>query len=111
MVAVHFLPESQYPAGTGKFIYKPAIVDEMQLHLKQDRSRSHKSTIYPRTATPLQHNIMLLMTETKGSCTHMLLMTAWLIDESTSINSVICELKKSMPSDSRSQLQVTCKGI
>ena len=31
IVAVHFLPESQYPAGTGKFTYKPAIVDEIQL--------------------------------------------------------------------------------
>ena len=36
MVAVHFLPEPQYPGGTGKFIYKPSILDEKQLHLKQD---------------------------------------------------------------------------
>ena len=76
MVTVHFLPESQYPVGTGKFIYNtvPAIVDEIQVHLKQDQSRSHKSAIYPRTATPLQH--MLLLTETKGSCAHVLLMMA-----------------------------------
>ena len=83
MVAVHFLPESQYPAGTGKFIYKPAIVYEIQLHLKWDRSRNHKSAIYPRTAALLQH--VLLLTETKGIHVHMLLMTAWLIDKSTSI--------------------------
>ena len=38
-VAAHFLPESQYPVGMGKFIYKPAIVDEIQL---QDQLRSHK---------------------------------------------------------------------
>ena len=45
MVAVHFLPESQYPGGTGTVIYKPLILDEKQLHLKQDRLRSRKSTI------------------------------------------------------------------
>ena len=31
--------------GTGKVIYKPSILDEEQLHLEQDRSRSHKSAI------------------------------------------------------------------
>ena len=31
--------------GTGKVIYKPSILDEEQLHLKQDRSRSHKSVV------------------------------------------------------------------
>ena len=38
MVAVHFLPELQYPVpeGTGKVIYKPSVLDEKQLHLKQD---------------------------------------------------------------------------
>ena len=29
--------------GTGKVIYKPSILDEEQLHLKQNWSRSHKS--------------------------------------------------------------------
>ena len=41
--------------GTGKVIYKPSILDEKQLHLKQDQSRSHKTAIYPRTVTTLQH--------------------------------------------------------
>ena len=45
MVAVHFLPESQSQEGTGKVIYKPSVLDEKQLHLKQDRLRSHKSAI------------------------------------------------------------------
>ena len=98
MVAVYFLPESQYPTDADKFIYKPAIIDEIQLHLKQDRLRSHKSAIYPRAATPLQH-VLFRLTEAKGNCVHMLLMTAQLIDKSTSINCVVCELKKSMPSD------------
>ena len=49
--------------GTGKFIYKPSILDEKQLHLKQNQSRSHKRTIYPMTITTLQH--MLLLTENK----------------------------------------------
>ena len=31
--------------GTGKVIYKPSILDKEQLHVKQDRSRSHKSDI------------------------------------------------------------------
>ena len=31
--------------GTGKVIYKPSIFDEEQLHLKQNRSRSHKSVV------------------------------------------------------------------
>ena len=52
--------------GIGKFIYRPALLDKNQLHLKQNRSRSHKSSIYPRNVTKLQH--MLLLTETKGSC-------------------------------------------
>ena len=42
MVAVHFLPELQYPEGTGKVIYKPSIFYEEQLHLKQNRLRNHK---------------------------------------------------------------------
>ena len=45
MVAVSFLPESQYQKGTGKVIYKPSVFDEKQLHLKQDQSISHKSAI------------------------------------------------------------------
>ena len=28
--------------GTGKFIYKPSILDEKHLHLKQDQLRSQK---------------------------------------------------------------------
>ena len=32
-----------------------------------------------------------------------------LLDKSTCINCYVCELKKPKPSDSRSQLQVTCK--
>ena len=52
---------------------------------------------------------MLLLTETKESCAHVLLMTAWLLDRSTSINCVICKPKQSMPSNSQSQLQVTHK--
>ena len=57
MVAVHFLPESQYPGvATGNFIYKPTVLDEKQHHLKEDQSRSHKSiaylkTIYKKTPT------------------------------------------------------------
>ena len=31
--------------GTGKVIYQPSTFDEEQLHLKQDRSRSHKSAV------------------------------------------------------------------
>ena len=31
--------------GTGKVIDKPSVLDEKQLHLKQDRLRSHKSTV------------------------------------------------------------------
>ena len=42
MVTIHFLPESQYPS---KVIYKPSVLDEIHLHLKQDRPRSHKSAI------------------------------------------------------------------
>ena len=64
--------------GTGKVIYKPSIFDEEQLHLKQDRSRSHKSAVYPRTVTTLQH--VLLLPETKGICVHVLLITAWVSD-------------------------------
>ena len=64
--------------GTGKVIYKPSIFDEEQLHLKQDCSRSHKSSIQPRTVTMLQH--VLLLHETKGSCVHVLLITACVSD-------------------------------
>ena len=67
-----------------------------------------KSTIYPRIVTTLQH--MLLLTETKRSCAHMLLMTAQLLDKRASINCVVCKLKKSMPSDLQSQLLVTRKA-
>ena len=63
--------------GTGKFIYKPSILDEKQLYSKQDQSRNHKTAVYPRTVTTFQH--MLLLTETKGSCAHMPLITAWLV--------------------------------
>ena len=42
MVAVHFFPESQYP---DKVIYKASVLDEKQLHLKQDRLRSNKSAM------------------------------------------------------------------
>ena len=31
--------------GTSKVIYKPSIFDEEQLHLKQHRSKSHKSAV------------------------------------------------------------------
>ena len=31
--------------GTGKVIYKPSILDEKQLHFKQDRPTSNKSDI------------------------------------------------------------------
>ena len=51
---------------------------------QQDRLRSHKSAIYPRIVTTLQH--VLSLTETKGSCVHMLLITTWLLDKSTGIN-------------------------
>ena len=110
MVAVHFLPELQY---SGRYIQVNLstnlqyYVDEKQLHLKQDQSRSNKSAIYPRIVTTLQH--LLLMIKTKEGCMHVILMTTWLLDKSTSINCVACELKKSMPSDSQSQLQVTHK--
>ena len=55
----------------------------------------------------LQH--VPLLTETKGSCAHMLLITACLSDKSTCVKCVVCELKKPMSSDSQSQLQVTRK--
>ena len=42
MVAVHFLPDHNTQEGTGKVICKPSVLDEKQLHLKQDRSRIHK---------------------------------------------------------------------
>ena len=108
MVAVHFLPESQYPGGTGKFIYKLAILDKKTAPSQTGSIEKHKSTVYPRTVTTLQH--VLLLTKTKGSCVHKLLMTTWLLDKSTSVNCVICELKKPMPSDSQSQLKVTRKA-
>ena len=47
---------------------------------------------------------MLLLTETKGSCAHMLIITTWLLDQST------CKLNKPVPSDLPSQLQVTSKA-
>ena len=59
--------------GIGKVIYKPSIFDEEHLHLKQDRSRSHKSAVLARTVSTLQH--VLLLPETKGSCVHVLLIT------------------------------------
>ena len=34
--------------GTGIFIYKPSILDEKQLHVKQDQLRSHKSATEPK---------------------------------------------------------------
>ena len=55
----------------------------------------------------LQH--VSLLTETKRSCVHVLLITACLSDMSTCINCVICELKKPMSSDLRSKLQETRK--
>ena len=82
---------------TGKFIYKPSIFDEKQFHLKQEQSRSHKSAVYSRTATMLQH--VLLLTETKGRCAHVLIIAAWLLNESSCINCAVCELIKPMPSD------------
>ena len=36
MVAVHFFPDHNTQEGTGKVIYKPSVLDEKQLHLKQD---------------------------------------------------------------------------
>ena len=66
------MSESYHASYIRKFIYKPAIFDEKQLHIKQDQLRSHKSAVYPRTATMLQH--LLLLAEAKGSCAHVLLM-------------------------------------
>ena len=40
MVAVHFLPESQYTQ-----VKLTLVLDEKQLDLKQDRPRSHKSAV------------------------------------------------------------------
>ena len=90
---------------TGKFVYKPSIFDEKQLHLKQERSRSHKSAVYSRTEITLQH--VLLLTKTKGSYAHVLIIAAWLLDESSCINCAVCELIKPVPSDSRSN----CKRL
>ena len=66
VITVHFLPELQYSAHTGRLIYKPLILDEKQLLVKQDWPRSHKSTVYPRTVTAPEH--MLFMTENKEIC-------------------------------------------
>ena len=55
----------------------------------------------------LQH--VSLLTETKGSCANLLLITACLSDKSTCISYGICKLKKPMPSDSRNHLQETRK--
>ena len=70
MVAVLFLPESQYPGGTGKFIHKPAILDEQQLQIDLEALK------VSRTVAMLQH--VLLLTETKGSYAHVLLMISGL---------------------------------
>ena len=44
MVTVHFhsRPDLNTQGGRGKFIYKPSILDEKQVHLKQDQLRNHK---------------------------------------------------------------------
>ena len=62
--------------GTGKFIYKPSIFDEEQLHLKQDREAIKVPSSLGLTM--LQH--VLLLPETKGSCVHVLLITACVSD-------------------------------
>ena len=55
-IIVYFLPESlPRQIQATNFHYK--------LHLKQDQSRSHKTVVYPRTVTTLQH--VLLLTENK----------------------------------------------
>ena len=50
----------------------------------------------------LQH--VLLLTETKGSYAHVLIIAAWLLDESSCIYCAVCELIKSVPRDSQSIL-------
>ena len=86
----------------GKFVYKPSIFDEKQLRLKQERSRSHKSNVYSRTEITFQD--VLLVTKTKGSCAHVLIIAAWLLDESSCINCAVCELIKPVPRDLQSKL-------
>ena len=59
--------------GTGKVIYKPSVLDEKQLH----------SNRIDREAIKVQSSLGLyvsLLTETKGSCVHVLLITACLSD-------------------------------
>ena len=87
---------------TGRFVYKPTIFDEKQLHLKKERLRSHKSAVYSRTAITFQH--MLLLTETKESYAHVLIIAAWLLDENSCINCAVCKLIKPVPRDSPSKL-------
>ena len=53
----------------------------------------------------LQH--VLLLTKTKGSYAHVLIIAAWLLDESSCINCAVCELIKPVPRDFRSKLQET----
>ena len=93
-----FFQNHNTQGGIGKVIYKPSMLDEKQLYLKQGWSRNHKSAIWTRPAMKLQH--VSLLTKPKGSCTHVLLITACLTDKSTCTKCVVCILKKAMPSDS-----------
>ena len=40
----------------------------------------------------------------KGSYAHVLIVAAWLLDESSCMNCAVCELIKPVPRDSRSKL-------
>ena len=85
--------------GTGEDIYKPSVLDEKQVCLNRIDREAIKVLSSLRLTT-LQH--VSLLTETKGNCAHVLLLTACLSEMSTGINCLVCELKKPMPSDSRS---------
>ena len=43
VVAVISFQNYDTQEGTGKVVYKPSVLDERQLHVKQDRLGSHKS--------------------------------------------------------------------
>ena len=58
--------------GTGKVIYKPLVLDEnSSISSRIDREAIK---VPSSLVTMLEH--MSLLTKTKGSCTHMLLITA-----------------------------------
>ena len=107
MDAVHFLLKSQYPGDIGKFIYKPAIYQIRIASCKTESIKKPQKCCLPQDCNNAQH--VLWLTETKRSSVHVLLMTTWPLDKSTRINCVVCKLKKSIPSDLQSQLQVTRK--